>query len=145
MKLMQTKQLSCKPFYFTRCDIKLLRPFYFTRLFTKLVTNIYETVVGQAVLLYGVELSLRAWIISVDNDMLQYKDWLFCHKDWLFCHKFYNQKRSKFFNATDLDADEMVYLPFCDKMMLLTRLNTDFNVAIQQFLEIWQVHPLVCL
>ena len=34
---MQTKQLSCKPFYFTRCDIKFWRPF--SRLVTKLVAN----------------------------------------------------------------------------------------------------------
>ena len=36
---MQTKQLSFKQFYFTRCDIKLWRPFYFSRLVTKLVLN----------------------------------------------------------------------------------------------------------
>ena len=56
--------------------------------------------------------NLHAWLISVDNDMLLYED-------WLVRRKYFNPLRLKLFDPVDLESDKRTHFPLCDKKMLV--------------------------
>lgn len=53
--------------------------------------------------------SLRAWLISVDDELLDYEE-------WLIQHKFFNPKRLRFFTVVEAAK---IGIALCDKNMLL--------------------------